>query len=429
MLCVVPAFPPVNAADGHRVRMMLPYLAKSGWGATVLTVRPEDVAGVKDPELEATVPAGTEIRRVWALPLGLTRRLGFGSLGFRAGFFLKREGDRLLRQGGYDAVYFSSTVFSTFPLGPKWEQRHGVPFFLDYQDPWWSSYHGAGRGQRPPGGWLKYGLGQMISKRQEGRVLPKSAGVTCVSPRYVEMLRKRYPQMGREKFLELPFGAPEQDAELVGLGIEDRGVRNGERDELWRYIGRGGPDMAAALRIYGEVLTNLKEKRSFRLELAGTSYATGSSAERTMAPVLGEFLPPGAVTESPDRIGYLETLRRLKGADRLVLFGSDDPAYTASKLYNYVLSRRPLLVICREESTVGKIVRETKAGEVITFGEDEVRLGGRIKIRQEWKQAMERWLAMDPAKEPGTDWQAFREYTAEGMTKKLCRFFDQRLDG
>ena len=74
-------------------------------------------------------------------------------------------------------------------------------------------------------------------------------------------------------------------------------------------------------------------------------------------------------------------------------------------------------------------MRETKAGEVITFGEDEVRLGGRIKIRQEWKQAMERWLAMDPAKEPGTDWRAFREYTAEGMTKKLCRFFDQRLDG
>jgi hypothetical protein len=119
----------------------------------------------------------------------------------------------------------------------------------------------------------------------------------------------------------------------------------------------------------------------------------------------------------------------LIAADRLVLFGSDDPAYTASKLYNYVLARRPLLVICREEGTVGRIVRETKAGEVITFGEDEVRLGGRIKIRQEWKQAMERWLAMDPAKEPGTDWQAFREYTAEGMTKKLCRFFDQRLDG
>ena len=316
-----------------------------------------------------------------------------------------------------------------------------MPFFLDYQDPWWGSYHGAGRGQRPPGGWLKYGLGQMISKRQEGRVLPKSAGVTCVSPRYVEMLRKRYPQMGREKFLELPFGAPEQDAELVGLGIEDRRVRGREREEVWRYIGRGGPDMAAALRIFGAVLAETKEKRPFRLELAGTSYATGSSAERTMAPVLGEFLPAGALAESPDRIGYLDSLRRLKGADRLVLFGSDDPGYTASKLYNYILAKRPLLVICREESSVGRIVRETKSGELITFGEGDLGLriedrgwrdlGARSeergKIKQEWREAMGRWLAMDPAKEPPTDWQAFEPYTAKRMTEKLCRFFDERL--
>jgi hypothetical protein len=88
------------------------------------------------------------------------------------------------------------------------------------------------------------------------------------------------------------------------------------------------------------------------------------------------------------------------------------------------LARRPLLVICREESSTARIVRETKAGELMTFGEEEVRSGGRI--RPEWKQAMGRWLEMDPAKEPVTDWHEFQPYTARKMTERLCRFFNKR---
>jgi hypothetical protein len=183
--------------------------------------------------------------------------------------------------------------------------------------------------------------------------------------------------------------------------------------------------MEAALWIFAGVLAEA-QVQPFRLELSGTSYASGSHVELTMAPILQQSLPAVTVTEDPDRIGYLETLRKLKQASRLVLFGSDDPGYTASKLYNYILAKRPLLVICREESSVARIVRETKAGELITFGEDEVRLGGRIRIRPEWKQAMGRWLEMDPAKEPVTDGHAFQPYTARKMTERLCRFFDER---
>jgi len=240
------------------------------------------------------------------------------------------------------------------------------------------------------------------------------------------MLKKRYPEVSEEKFLELPFGASEQDAELAGLRREERELREGGK-EVWRYIGRGGSDMAAALRIFAAPLTQAGPK-PFRLELMGTSYAGGAQAEYTMAPVLEKSLGKGLVTESPQRIGYLESIRKLKEADRLILFGSDDPGYTASKLYNYILAKRPLLVVCREESSVARIVRETRAGELITFGEEEVRLGGRIRIRPEWKQAMGRWLAMDPAKEPATDWKAFEPYTARKMTEKLCRFFDERLE-
>jgi hypothetical protein len=130
--------------------------------------------------------------------------------------------------------------------------------------------------------------------------------------------------------------------------------------------------------------------------------------------------------EDPERIGYLETLRKLKEASRLVLFGSDDPGYTASKLYNYILAKRPLLVICREESSVARIVRETRAGELVTFGEDDIPLSGKIRIRPEWREALENWLAMNLTTEPRTNWEKFKKYIAKNMTKNLCEFFDKK---
>ena len=405
------------------MRLALPYFEENGWTAEVLAVKPEFVEAINEPELLETLPPESRIHRVCAFPQKLTRMLGFGSLALRAGWHLRREGERLLGAGGYDAVYFSSTVFSTFRLGPIWKKKYGIPYFVDFQDPWWSNYY-KDRPQRPPGGWLKYGLTQRSARKNEGEVVREAAGVTCVSGAYSEMLKKRYPEVSEEKFLELPFGGSERDAELAGLRREERGLREGGK-EVWRYIGRGGTDMAAALRIFGEALTQAEPKR-FRLELMGTGYAGGAQAERTMVPVLEKYLGKGLVTESPQRIGYLESIRKLKEADRLILFGSDDPGYTASKLYNYILAKRPLLVICREESSVARIVRETRSAELITFGEQEIKM--KIKIKKEWEEAMGRWLAMDPAKEPETDWKAFEPYTAKKMTEKLCRFFDERLE-
>ena len=76
---------------------------------------------------------------------------------------------------------------------------------------------------------------------------------------------------------------------------------------------------------------------------------------------------------------------------------------------------------------MARIVRETKAAELITFGEQDIRLGERIRIKPEWKEAMGRWLAMDPAKELVTDWITFEKYSAREMTKKLCHFFGEAL--
>jgi hypothetical protein len=411
----------------------LRYFKKNGWEATVLAIDPKFVEAKADEELVRTIPECQEVIRTSAVPYQWTRRMGFGGIAWRAYGSIAREGSKLLHQRQYHAVYFSSTVFRTFCLGPKWLERFGVPYFIDYHDPWWTDYYFKEGAPQPPGGMTKYRVTQWLARKNEGRVIRGAAGVTCVSGGYVELLRNRYPRVDHGKFIEIPFGAPEKDFEKIGDTQGEQALVGSKPKEKWTYIGAGGAIMETAVTVFAETLSSMVVAKSVRpegvnLQIAGTTYATYGKPKATLWPIIHKAVPGLQGEECVERLGYMETLRKLLATERLILFGTDDPGYTASKLFTYILAKRPLLVICREESSVARIVRETKAGELITFGEEEVRLGGRIRIRPEWKQAMGRWLAMDIAKEPPTDWKAFEPYTAKRMTEKLCRFFDEKLE-
>src|SRR5205809_1604886 len=99
VLIVSPRFPPSSAADIHRVRLSLQHFTDFGWDPTVLAVRPDFVEGCNEPLLLETVPAGTTVRHVRALPSKLTRRVGLGDLGLRSLPFLYRAGARIIKHG------------------------------------------------------------------------------------------------------------------------------------------------------------------------------------------------------------------------------------------------------------------------------------------------------------------------------------------
>jgi len=416
------------------VRTALRYFKDNGWQATVLAVDPKYIESKADEELLDTLPQNVAVHRCKAIPFQLTRRFGLGGIGWRSRAGLNLLGRALLRKGDFHAIYFSSTVFPSFGLGPEWRHKFGIPYFIDYHDPMWTDYYFQPGAPPPPGGKIKYQVARLFAKKNERNVMRWASGVTCVSPGYVQLLRDRYPKTDPDKYIELPFGAPERDAELAGLRREDGGLREGAK-EVWRYVGAGGGIMADAVRIFAHTLKKNPESvrpvwKKFKIEFLGTSYATYGKPAPSLSPVLSKIVPEVEVEEKSERLPYLESLRKLRSADRLILFGTNDPGYTASKLGVYILARRPLLVICREESSVARIVRETRAAELITFGEGDLglRIEDRGKIKPEWREAIGRWLAMDPSREPATDWKAFEPYTARKMTEKLCRFFDERLE-
>lgn len=118
VLVVAPHFPPVNAPDGQRARLIVPHLAAHGWRAEILTVRPEFVEAPLDAELAATLPPSLRIHRVLASSPAATRRWHWGSLARRAYGQLRARGNHLLAGGRFDLVFFSTCQFGVLALGP-----------------------------------------------------------------------------------------------------------------------------------------------------------------------------------------------------------------------------------------------------------------------------------------------------------------------
>lgn len=426
VLIVSPRFAPSNAADMHRVRQALPYLRANGWDPTVLAVRPDEVEAPVDPVLLDTLPDDVRIVRVGAIPLRLTRVLGVGQLDLRALPFMARAGRRLLREARdagnpFHLVFFSTTALDVSVLGPWWLREFGIPYVLDVQDPWVNPYYDRA-GVRPPGGRLKYSLATHIARQIEPHVIRRTAHIVSVSQAYLDDFAARYPEFEPSHGTVLPFGAPERDVKVLDTGrVANTVFDPNDGLEHWVYTGRAGDDMAFALEALFTALARARERdpartARLRLHFVGTDYAEDDRRRKTVAPVADRCGVGDLVDERPRRIPYFEALRALRDADALIIPGSDDPGYTASKLYPYILARRPLLAVFHEASSVVDVVRQTKAGVVVPFRSGEPVEAVARRIGEQW---MSRPL---PAVE--TDWDAFEPYTARAMTRRLTSVFD-----
>jgi hypothetical protein len=142
-----------------------------------------------------------------------------------------------------------------------------------------------------------------------------------------------------------------------------------------------------------------------RFEAIGTSYASKNGG-LTFVPLAERVGLGRLVTENPGRISYADTLSALASSDALVIFSSDDPAYTASKIYPYLLAGRPLLAIFHEKSPVATVLRECGGGVPVTFGGETRETGLVEAIYNQWFASGAYRQAVD------LDAGAFFKYTA-----------------
>lgn len=427
VLIISPHFAPTNAPDMQRARLAIPYFKALGWEPVVLAVEPQCIeGGVNDPLLEKTYPEDTRIIRVRGISPRLTRRLGIGSLWFRCGRAFRKAGERLLRTEKFDLVFFTTTQFDSFPLGPLWKRKFGVPYVLDYQDPWVNDYYQETR-TRPPGGALKFAFAQWRGRRQEPETLRNSSGVIAVSDSYSRSLAARYPWFTADKVRLIPFGAAAADIETARTHRPARPLVD-FTDGCFHHIyaGRCGPDMTISLTTIFRAFKLYREQHPeqaarMRFHFIGTDYAPPPLGREWAMPVAKIEGVADYVREHCYRVPYFDALYYLVNADALLAVGSNDPTYSASKIFPYILAERPMLVVFNRLSPVLAFARQAECGELFSFDQpDEIDI-----IAEQIKKT---WFEDGKMNEiHKASIEAFAPFTALSMTRKLVACFNDAV--
>lgn len=418
VLIISPHFPPSNSADMQRVRMSLPYFEKLGWQAEVVMVDERFSDLNKDRLLIESIPDCIKIHKIKALPKSWTSKLGLGSLALRSMWFYKQKVSQLLRQQKYDLIYFSTTEFPVCILGAYWKQKYNVPYIIDMQDPWHTDYYkDKPKAERPKKYWFSYRLHKYL----EPKAMKKVDGLVSVSDDYIHTLRERYPILHTKPTKVITFGAFDIDFEIAKVHSEQLKLAFSREKKInLVYIGRGGFDMKPALlTIFQAFKMGLEQQpqlfNGVHLHFIGTSYAPKGQGQPTIKPVARELGLEAHVTEYTDRIGFYESVKNMQQADGLLIIGSNQAAYTASKLYPYILAKRPLLAIMHPASSLVKIMEDCNAGHLMPIDE-HVEIASRTLASY-----LETAYQHLP---PDTNWTAFEQYTASQMAKMQTELFN-----
>ena len=373
---ISPHFPPDTSAGAHRVRLLAPYLAEHGWEPTIVSVEPSAYEGRLDPDLTHLVPDSVRVLRVPAWPARVTRRIGIGDLGLRAYAAIRRACAELLAREPHSALFI--TIYPTYPalLGPPLKRRFGLPFVLDYQDPWVSAWGlDVGGGPNGEADW-KSRVTRAMSERLEPHVVRAADALTAVSARTYEDVLGRVPDARPRALAAIPLGFDEHD--LDALARAPRPNRCFDENDGRVHLCYVGTVLPKGHEVIGSLLGGLAALRRqspsiadrLRLHFIGTSNQRAADARSRVMPIAESLGVTDLVTETTPRLDYLDALNVQLRADALLLLGSSEPHYTPSKVFPALLARKPILAMFHSASSVLDVLRTAGIdGTTVTFDE------------------------------------------------------------
>ena len=418
VLLVAPHFPPSNLASVHRARLFAQHLPAFGWEPVVLTVHHEDYTEELDWNLAALVPDSVRVERVRAdrRPMEVRGVRLVGDVVLRSFRSLLRRAIEIVDAEPVDFVYVLIPSFYGALLGRAVHERRGVPYGVDYIDPWVEP------NAYPFGS--KMWTTQRLARVLEPVAIRDAALITGVAEGYYEAVLDRNPHLRQAVTAAMPYGGEAEDHRKVEtMGIEPWLF---QRDGKFRLLYAGAllPQAVEPLyRVCRAIAARRDEFDDVELFFVGTGSSPDDAEGYQVRPVAEQHGLWGTVVkEHPARIPYLDVLAHLDATRGVFILGSTEPHYTPSKVYQGVLSERPVFAVLHEESTACDVIRQTGAGRVLAFDGE----AGLETIEAEFADAFTGFRTFADAFRPAdVDREAFDEFSARSVTRTLAEALDR----
>lgn len=422
VLLIAPDFPPCNLVGVHRVRLFSRHLREFGYEPIVLTLQPDEYETKLDPELERLVDPTVEVIRTPAIPIRPVRL--FGDTALRSFPYHLAAIDRLVRTRKIDLLFLSVLPAYSSLLGPIVSRRYNIPYVIDYQDPWVQPF------QRTHWRSPKSLAVHTLSRVLEPRAVSRAAGVMGVSDGYFAGVVNRNPRLRSLPTAGIPLGGEPLDHETVSRRTDRSRLLN--RPEL---VGRVVLVYAGAIlpRAHDTLRTLLSSCRkwiesgdlvakSVTLLFVGTGSRPTDTNSGIVAPIAKECGAEQFVVEIADRQPFLDVLHLLHQCHGVLILGSSERHYSASKSFQALMSRRPVLGLMHAESTAVGFLRDQPGVSVVTYTDMEP-----VGVREREVIIGLKSIASATSEPIPRSEDSLEPYTARSMTRRLAAFFDDVL--
>lgn len=357
-----PHFPPATLAGVHRARHMAKYLPAYGWEPIIIRADEAHYTEKLDPELAKLVPQTVRQIRTSAFPATIARKFGVGDIGLRAYLPFKQVLAQVIPSERPDIVFITGSPYYPFLLTHWIKQTFDIPVVLDLQDPWVSA-EGALRPKLSKGG-----LSHLLSKVLEPMAIKHARFVTSVSDRQNDEMAERYPWLNRLAMAAIPIGGDPEDFDALRVNPPQCPIVRLDHTRInLSYVGTFLPKAGPLVSTLFKALSQFRERapdlaNKLLLNFVGTSNQPNGGGTHLIRPLAAAAGVQDLVNEVPQRVPFLEALSILANSNGLMMIGSDEPHYTASKIYPGLMSATPFLSMFHAASSAHKILTEAGGG-------------------------------------------------------------------
>jgi hypothetical protein len=410
-------FAPSNLVGAHRARLWSRYLPEFGWEPIIVTGDPARYEEKPDPDLERLVAPGLRVIHAPTLPTRPVRLVG--DVGVRAFWGCYRVLSDLAARREIDFVLV--TIPSNFlaPVGRLIHRRYGLPFGIDYQDPWINRWPGI---EVPLSrAWGSYRLASML----EPWAVQGASLITGMAPGYVAGMLERNPEVAEKAVVAyMPMGSAPEDYSLVRrLDRPPFLFQPGDGRFHMIYAGALLPAGITVLESFLAGLAALKAQSPdvaarLRVHFVGTGTSPDDPYGHQVQPRAERAGVADIVDEHPQRIGYVDALNHLTRSDAVLVLGSTEAHYTPSKVFQAMLSRRPVFAMLHKDSTAVEFVRSMRAGSILSLTAEA------LPPPQAVADAVRSFMTDKAYDADIVDRAAFDAYSARGSTRVLAAALD-----
>jgi hypothetical protein len=266
--------------------------------------------------------------------------------------FLKKKALEIIQTKKIDFIWIPIPSFYVAVLGRVMYNKTKVPYGIDYIDPWVRDISNRKNARAI--------LSNLIARILEPFAVKKAALISGVSTPYYRPVIDRNFKNKKIEHVEMPYGFDPKDHQIL---LENTTYPWDDYPECIPLIYAGAflPKSDLFTDLLFKAIKELKQEGKWNEKVKLFFIGTGNYSHKSITEFATNNSVNEQVVEIRERFPFLHILNFLSDSKGVLLIGSTEKHYTASKTYQSLLSEQPVFSILHSESSAVNVFKECKA--------------------------------------------------------------------